>query len=329
MAKTTPAPIEALPSDRAASAARSEGGRRRRRRGSGIRPTWQPYAFVAPFILLFLGLYLVPIGYALFESLYQKKLSGLGLGVGHTVFAGLANFKDVFTSGTFWAGIERVLEFGIVQVPVMMILALVLALLIDSGLVRIRRFFRFAMFLPYAVPGVIAAILWSFLYFPTLSPIVPLVRDIPGLSTFDFLGDHTVLWSIANIVTWEWTGYDMLIYIAALQSIPTELYEAARVEGASEWRIATRIKLPQITPAVGMSALFSIIGTLQLFNEPTVLRISPSVTPNFTPNMYVYTLAFTHDNFHMAAAAAVALAAITFVFSFILLGFLTKRQALQ
>lgn len=293
-------------------------------------PNGGPYLFIAPFLLLFAGLYILPICYAIYEALFTKRSSGLGLGVGHTVFSGISNFKYVFTSGTFWSGMARVLVFSVVQIPIMMILALALALLLDSQLVRLRRFFRFAMFLPYAVPGVIAAILWAFLYLPSLSPIVPLLHSLPGGGHFNFFGNNVVLWSIANIVTWEWTGYDMLIYIASLQSVPPELYEAARVEGASEWKIATRIKIPLIFPSLGMSALFSIIGSLQLFNEPTILRsLTPAVTSSFTPNMYAYTAAFSMDNYHLAAAIAVGMAAITFVFSFLLLGFLSKRQALQ
>ncbi|MHB8294845.1 MAG: carbohydrate ABC transporter permease [Acidimicrobiales bacterium] len=327
MEKTIASTSEFGPLAGAVGTASATPGRRRKHR---LRPAWEPYAFIAPFLLLFLGLYIIPIGYAIYQALYTKKQSGLGLGPGRTVFTGVSNFTSVFTSGTFWSGITTVLKFGIVQVPVMMILALILALLLDTALVRVRRFFRFAMFLPYAVPGVIAAILWAFLYFPSLSPLVPLIHQIPGLTQFSFFGNHVVLWSIANIVTWEWTGFAMLIYIAAMQSIPIELYEAARAEGASEWKIATRIKLPLITPAIGMSALFSIIGTLQLFNEPTVLRaLTPNVTATYTPNMYAYAAAFSYDNYHLAAAVAVGLAAITFVFSFLLLSFLTKKQALQ
>jgi multiple sugar transport system permease protein len=298
------------------------------------RRSWRralgPYGFVAPFLVLFLCLYIVPIAYAIDQALYAKHSSGLGLGVARTVFVGVSNFTQVLTSGTFWSGIGRVLLFGVVQVPVMMIIALLLALLIDSQLARLRRFFRFAMFLPYAVPGVIAAILWSFLYVPALSPILPLIRDLPGQGGFSFFGSNVILWSIANIVTWEWTGYDMLIYIASLQSISPELYDAARVEGAPEWKIAWRIKLPLIFPAIGMSALFSIIGTLQLFNEPTILRaITPSVTSTYTPNMFAYTAAFSENNYNLAAAVAVCLALVTFVFSFLLLGFLSRRRALQ
>ncbi len=299
---------------------------RRRRQQHRIAP----YEFLAPFFIFFIGLFIVPIVYAIIQALYTQKTNGLGFGVSRTVFVGLANFESIVQSGTFWRGVGRVALFGIVQIPIMMILALALALVLDTQLVRLRRFFRLAMFLPYAVPGVIAAILWSFLYLPGLSPIVPLLHHIPGLGHVNLVSRGTVLWSIANIVTWEWTGYDMLIVIASLQSIPPEIYEAARVEGASEWQIAWRIKIPMLAPALGMSGLFSIIGTLQLFNEPLVLKsMTPAITSSYTPNMYAYSTAFSSNNYHEAAAIAVLLAAITFVFSFLLLTTLSRRGVLQ
>jgi multiple sugar transport system permease protein len=112
-----------------------------------------------------------------------------------------------------------VLLFGIVQIPVMLAFATVLALLLDSAAVRFRRFFRLVYFLPYGIPGVIAAILWSFLYLPGLSPVVAALQHT-GFGTVNFLGADSTLWSIANIVTWEYTGYNMLIIYAALQAIP-------------------------------------------------------------------------------------------------------------
>lgn len=288
-----------------------------------------PYGFLAPFFILFVFLFIAPILYAIFQALYNQHSSGLGLGVSKTVFVGLSNFRTVLETSDFWTGLGRVALFAVVQIPVMMILALALALLLDTKLIKFRRFFRFSIFLPYAVPGVMAAILWSFLYLPNLSPILSLLHHIPGMHNFTFVGSHSVLWSIANIVTWEWAGYDMLIFIASLQSIAPELYEAARVEGASEWQIAWKIKIPLLYPSVGMSALFSIIGTLQLFNEPTILKsMTPNVTSTYTPNMYAYSAAFGQDNYHMAAAIAVLMAVITFVFSFLLLRFLSRRGAL-
>jgi multiple sugar transport system permease protein len=143
----------------------------------------------------------------------------------------------------------------------------------------------------------------------------------------DFLGPGSVLWSIANIATWAYAGYNMLIIFAALQAIPGEIYESARIDGCSGWRIAWYIKIPLVAPALVLTGIFSIIGTLQLFNEPQVLSaISNNISSSYTPNYYAYFTAFGNNNYYYAAAMAVVLALVTFVFSF---GFLrvTQRQA--
>jgi multiple sugar transport system permease protein len=232
---------------------------------------------------------------------------------------------DVFHDAGFFAGVGRVLLYGIVQVPVMLILALVLALLLDSQVVRGKAFFRLAFFVPYAIPGIIAALLWGYLYDPSLSPIVKAFQGL-GLSP-DFLGRGTILWSIANIATWAWAGYNMLIIFAALQAIPTEIYESARLDGCSGFRIAWYIKIPLVAPALILTCIFSIIGTLQLFNEPSVLQaISNNIPSSFTPNLYAYYTAFGNNNYYYAAALSVLLALVTCVLSF---GFLrvTQRQS--
>ncbi len=242
---------------------------RRRPRPKGRRHGWAPVMLLSPFGLLFALFFLLPIGYAVYQSLLRVHVSGLGLGPSSTttVFAGFANYTQVFSDSSFVQGVGRVLLFGIVQIPVMLAFATVLALLLDSAAIRLRRFFRLVYFLPYGIPGVIAAILWSFLYLPGLSPIVATLQHA-GFGTVNFLGSDSTLWSIANIVTWEYTGYNMLIIYAALQAIPADLYEAARLDGASEWKVATRIKLPMVASALVLTAIFSIIGTLQLFSEP-------------------------------------------------------------
>jgi multiple sugar transport system permease protein len=207
----------------------------------------------------------------------------------------------------------------------MLILALLLALLLDSQVVRGKAFFRLAFFVPYAIPGIIAALLWGYLYDPSLSPIVRGLQAL-GLSA-DFLGRSSILWSIANIATWAWAGYNMLIIFAALQAIPTEIYESARLDGCSGFRIAWYIKIPLVAPALILTCIFSIIGTLQLFNEPSVLQaISNNIPSSFTPNLYAYYTAFGNNNYYYAAALSVLLALVTCVLSF---GFLrvTQRQS--
>jgi len=301
-------------------------GRGRRRRG---RAGWAPVMFLGPFGVLFALFFLLPIGYAVYQSLLKVHVSGLGLGPGSTTteFAGFSNYSQVFSDQSFVQGVGRVLLFGVVQIPVMLAFATVLALLLDSAVVRFRRFFRLVYFLPYGIPGVIAAILWSFLYLPGLSPVVATLQHA-GFGTVNFLGANSTLWSIANIVTWEYTGYNMLIIYAGLQAIPADLYEAARLDGASEWKVATRVKLPMVSGALVLTGIFSIIGTLQLFSEPQVLRaITNNIGSSYTPNLLGFTQAFTANNPNYAAAIAVVLAVGTFILSFGFLKLIQRRGA--
>ena len=229
--------------------------------------------------------------------------------------------RAVIKSSGFWASVGRVLLFGIVQVPVMLGLALMFALQLDSPLLRGKRFFRLAFFVPYAVPGVIAAIMWGFLFSPNLSPFTALTKNV------DFLGADLVLWSIANVVTWVFVGYNMLIIYSALLAIPQEVYEAARLDGAGQARIAWSIKIPLVRPAILLTAVFSIIGTLQLLAEPQVFRsFSSAVISTYTPNMTVYATASV-PNPNLAAAFSIVLALATFVLSFTFLKITQRKDA--
>lgn len=275
---------------------------------------------LAPFLVLFLWVYVLPIGFALYQSLFRQQRSGLGLRAPRRVFAGLDNYSRVLTDDAVLSGVGRVLLFGVVQVPAMLGLALILALLLDSAVVRFSRFLKLVFFLPYAVPGVIAAILWAYLYLPSFSPL-------GGVLDIDFLAPGTVLWSTANVVTWSWTGYNVIIIYTALQAVPRELYEAARMDGASPWRINVGIKIPLVRPALVLTGLFSVIGALQLFNEPSVIRaITTNVTSTYTPAMAAYQAAFGANDYHYAAAIAVLLALTTCVLSFLFFK-LTERRA--
>lgn len=275
--------------------------------------------FVAPFGVLFLLFYLIPIGYAVWQSLLVVERDGT-YGQPRQVFGGLAQYALVFQNAAFWESAGRVLLFGVVQVPLMLGLALLFALLLDSPVLKGKRFFRLAFFAPYAVPGVIAAIMWGFLYSPNLSPFTDVTRAI------DFLSPDLVLWSIANVVTWVYVGYNMLIIYSSLLAIPSEVYEAARLDGAGQIRIAWSIKIPMVVPAIVLTAVFSIIGTLQLLAEPLVFRsFSSAVSSTFTPNMTVYATSAI-PNVNLAAAFSVVLALATFVLSFAFLR-LTQRKA--
>ncbi|MFI9046181.1 carbohydrate ABC transporter permease [Streptomyces sp. NPDC053427] len=293
--------------------------RRPKRRASRteIRNARAAAGFVLPFLALFALCFIAPIVYAVHQSLHKTERTGpLGLGgQEHEAFAGLANYAHALSDDRFLAGFGRVLLFGAVQVPLMIVLATALALLLESAGARGIPFFRSAFFLPYGVPGVIASILWGFLYVPGISPLVKIAQSVGW--DVDFLARGTVLWSIANIVTWQFTGYNMLVLIAQLKSVPSELYEAARIDGANAWQVARHIKIPLIRPALVLTCVFSIIGTLQLFAEPKVLRpLAATIDTGFTPNLHAYSEAFVGNNQHVAAAEAVLLALVACVLSF-------------
>lgn len=274
--------------------------------------------FLAPFVALFTVFYVVPIGYAVYQSFFKVKRVG-AFGAPRQVFGGLSQYVTVFQSGDFWSSIRRVLFFFVISVPLQLLLALIFALLLDSPILKKKAFFRLSFFAPYAVPGVIAALMWGFLYAPSLSPFGSVARHV------NLLGSGLVLFSIANIVNWVYTGYNMLIIYSALKAIPEDMYEAARVDGAGQFRIAWSIKVPIVTPALILTGVFSIIGTLQLFNEPTVMRtLTGSVTSNYTPNMVVYATSNV-PNYNLAAAFSVVLALATCALSFLFLKITQNR----
>src|SRR5437868_5420036 len=247
-----------------------------------------PYLFLTPFLILFLLFFILPLGYALGISLFADRL------VGGTVFVGGQNYLQAFQDSNFWEGVRRMLLFMVVQVPVMLCLALLFALILDSGVTKLRTLFRLGFFLPYAIPSVVAALLWGYLYGPNFGPFAQLAGAL-RLPAPGFLTTSGMLPSIGNIVTWQWTGYNMVILYAALQAVPPELYDAATVDGAGGWTIARYVKIPLIAPALVLTGVFSIIGTLQLFNEPSIMSsLAPGVIGNhYTRNLYAYHTSFT------------------------------------
>ena len=309
---------------RTAPAAPSRSGKRAGKRADAAARA--PWLLLAPFLGLFVLTFLLPIVVAIISSFTKVTRSGLFGEAGVTSeFAGFSNYAQALADGSFVASIGRMLLFGVVQVPVMIVLCTALALMLESASAKWPGFFRAAYFLPYGVPGVIATILWSFLYVPGLSPLFDAAK-IVGL-TPDFLGANSVLWSIANIVTWSYTGYNMLIIVAQLKAIPVELYEAAKVDGASTWRVARSIQLPLIRPALMLTTVFSIIGTLQLFAEAQVLKtVAPAIDSQYTPNLSAYTTAFAYNDYNVAAAQSVIIAVAAFALSFAFLA-LTNRKS--
>ena len=279
--------------------------------------------FLLPFMVLFAIFLVLPLVYALGISVFETRL------VGGTAFVGLENYVRAFGDANFWQGVRRMVVFGIFQVPIMLGLALVFALVLDSGTVWLRNLFRLGFYLPYAVPSVVAALIWGYLYGPAFGPFTQLA-ELLNFPAPNFLSNTWMLASIANIVTWTFTGYNMIIMYAALQSLPAELDDAAAVDGAKGWQIALYIKVPLIRAAIFLTVIFSIIGTLQLFTEPRIMyAIAPQVIgDHYTPNLYAYTLAFTNQEYNYSAAISFVLGAAVVVFSYTFM-LLTNRGELR
>jgi multiple sugar transport system permease protein len=269
------------------------------------------WAFVAPFLAVFALVFLAPIGYAFHLSLYREQAF-----FGGNTFVGMGNYVDVFTDPKFWDGALRVLVFLLVQVPIMLVLALFAALAIDSGRLRGAQTFRLVIFLPYAVPGVVAVLMWGYMYGTSFGLAADL-NDLLGTAIRP-LSTSWILTSIANIVTWEFVGYNMLIFYSALRTVPEDLYEAAALDGAGPLRTVFSIKIPAIRGAIVIATIFSIIGSFQLFNEPNILRnLAPNVIDTFyTPNMYAYNLSFGGQQYNYSATVAIVMGVLTAIIAY-------------
>ncbi len=276
------------------------------------RQSLAAYVLIAPFFVTFFAMHVIPLAYSGYLSLFASRLFG------GQVFVGLDNYGRSFTDPLFLGGIGRMALFLLVQVPIMILLSLFLALALDSARARGGKFARLAIFVPYAVPGVVATLMWGYLYGNDFGPIAQVFRTI-GLGTPDLLSSGNALGSMMNIVTWEFVGYNMIIMYAALRSVPHELYEAAELDGASQIRTALSIKIPAIRPAILLTVIFSVIGSFQLFNEPNLLsKIAPNaISDSYTPNLYAYNLAFVNIDVNYAATIAFVLGIVIMIISFI------------
>ncbi|MEJ7650755.1 MAG: sugar ABC transporter permease [Nakamurella sp.] len=276
------------------------------------RRSWRGWGFVGPFMAVFALVFLAPIAYSIYLSVFREKL------VGGNNFVGFQNYSQALSDPQFWEGFGRVALFLVIQVPIMLGIGLLVALAIDSGRLYGKSFFRISIFLPYAVPAVVAALMWGFMYGTRFGLIGNINRAL-GTDLPDPLQSGLVLPAIGNIVTWEYAGYSMLIFYSALRVVPPSLYEAAEIDGAGQWRIISAIKLPAIRGALVIASIFSIIGSFQLFNEPSILQsLSPNyISTYYTPNMYAFALSFNGQQYNYSATIAIIMGVVTMVIAYV------------
>lgn len=285
------------------------------------RRSWTGWGFMAPFMIVFLFVLLAPVLYSVYLSVYDTKL------IGGTQFVGMDNYIRVMNDPQFWDGVVRILKFFAIQVPIMIFLALGAALAIDSARLRASGFFRIIIFMPYAVPAVVATLMWGFIFGDRFG-LVANINDFLSTNIPSPLTSSLILLAIANIQVWTFTGYNMLIFYSTLRTIPEELYEAADLDGANQWWVIRSIKLPALRGSMVIALVFSVIGSFQLFNEPNVLKgLAPnSISSYFTPNMYAYNLSFSGQQYNYSATVALVMGVLTMIVAYSVQHFGTRKD---
>jgi multiple sugar transport system permease protein len=280
-----------------------------------------PYLFVAPAVVLFVVFMLIPLGYTIWSSLraYRIEEGASVLGVRVDRFVGLDNYVAVLQDAELLASFGRLGIYGVIAVPLTLGLALLFALLLDVPAVRAKRFARTAI-------CITAALLWGFMYLPSTSPF-SYVTNALGWGPIPFLEADGLFGSLANIAIWGGVGFNMIIIYTSLRGIPAEIYESARLDGASELQVALRIKVPLVVPALVLTGVFALIGTLQLYGEPNTLRpLTTEITQSWAPLMTIYRDAFLTDDLPSAAASSTILALGTVALSAIVLAVANGRR---
>ncbi|MCZ8514270.1 sugar ABC transporter permease [Paenibacillus filicis] len=271
------------------------------------------YLFISPFYILFSVFGLFPILFSFYLAFNKWD------GIGKIQFTGLNQFRYLLTDAQFWKAIRNTLEIWVYSTIPMLILALLIAFLLNASFLRFRTFYRIAFFLPNVTSIVAVAIVFGTLFGNKYGFLNYILTSL-GAEPVQWLNSAVgIKWAIASMVIWRWTGYNAIIYLAGLQSIPTVLYEAARIDGANTWQTFTRITVPLVRPIILFTVITSTIGGMQIFTESQVLT-GNSGGPGgagMTIVLYLYQLAFVKYLFGYASTVAWGLFVIIAAFSYL------------
>jgi cellobiose transport system permease protein len=268
------------------------------------------YLAISPFFILFLIFGLFPIGFALFLAFQSWD------GIGPMRYVGLDQFHYLVTDPTFRKSLWVTLQIWVISTIPMLALALVLAFLLNQE-IRGRSLYRVAFFIPNVTSLVAIAIIFASIFGNQFGLLNAFLRGV-GLDRVEWLNDAWgIKIAIATMVVWRWTGYNAIIYLAGLQAIPGDLYEAAKLDGATQWNIFRDITIPLLRPVILFTVITSTIGGLQLFTEPQVLVGNSGGPGNegLTMVLYLYQQAFVQDQFGYGAAIGWGLFVIIVAFS--------------
>jgi cellobiose transport system permease protein len=303
-----------------------------RRRGLGIRSRLHrldagvsPYLYVAPFFVLFGVFGLFPLGYTAWISLTDRTLLGSA-----THFVGLDNYVQLIHDSYFWNAVENTLAIWVIATVPQLLIALGLAHLLNTQL-RARTLFRMCVILPQVTSLVAVALIFTQLFSRDYG-LVNYVLGGVGIGPVDWEAGRLSSWiALSTMVTWRWAGYNALIYLAAMQGIPDELYEAAAIDGAKGWRQFTHITIPMLRPTIIFTVIVSTIGGLQLFTEPYLFEPLKQATGGSarqyqTVVMYLYEKAFAGTQFKFGYAATIGWALFLLIAVVSAINFLIVRR---
>ena len=266
-----------------------------------------PWLFIAPALIFILCFSIYP----LIETIY---LSFMTTRRGDIVFTGLQNFKRLLSDQYFYTSLKNSLIYLIIQVPIMTLLAILLAMALHNGITKLKGLFRTIYFIPFIVESVAYSLIFVLLF--QERGVINFLLSIINISPVMWL---TQTWParflIMLIMTWRWTGYNMIIILAGLQGIPNDYYEAATIDGANAFHKFVNITVPMLKPVILFSTILSTIGTLNLFTEPYLLTNGGPNNSTISLGLYIYRQAFQSINLTYAATISVAILVIVGVLS--------------
>jgi raffinose/stachyose/melibiose transport system permease protein len=289
------------------------------------RRDWQKLAVIVAFLvppgLIYFLLVLLPVLQAVHFSFYRWN----GLGPMQD-FTGLDNYARILRDTVFRRALGNNLLIVVLSVVVQLPLALGLALLIRRNLPG-RAVFRVIFFLPYVLSEVITGVLWSFIYNPQYGLLNKLLGVFPGFTPLGWLGDpKIVIFALFVVICWKYFGLHLILYMAGLQNIPTELEESAVIDGAGGGQVIRHVTIPLLAPTIRLSLFLSVLGSLQIFDLVWVMTTGGPVNSSETMATYLYRYGFQRFSIGYGSAVAVVLFAICFAFSFVYQRYVMRRD---
>ena len=279
---------------------------RQRRIQQGVRERLAPYAYIAPFFLLFLIFGLFPLLFTFYVALFDWDP------IGERHYVGLANFVELVDDPRFWGALRNTFSIWVLSTVPQLLLALGMAHVLNHVRLRAATFFRMSVLVPYITSVAATTIVFAQLFDRDYG-MLNWFLELLGFQHVDFTasvwGSHIM---IATMVAWRWTGYNTLLYLASLQSVPRDLYEAAAIDGASGWKQFRHITIPVLRPIIVFTVVTSTIGGLQIFTEPLLANPVGGLTCGAarqcqTLTLFLYEQGFGRFHFGYGAAIGVAL----------------------